>query len=93
MANAKLRLRLIDEHFDSGAAADFRLEGPFQLIEQAQIVAAVDAVRLVQWQSFQVVVCETRKFDNKIPEELLIILVLELLAVGPKRDETEVNIK
>lgn len=81
MANTELRLRLVDEHFDSGAAADFRLKGPLQFVEYVQVVVAVDAVRLVQGHRLQVVVSEAGKFDNKIPEILLILLVLKVLLV------------
>lgn len=81
MANSELRLGLIDEHFDSGAAADFRLKGPLQLIEYVQVVFAIDAEGLVQWQRLQIVVCETGKFNNKIPEILLVLLLGKVLAV------------
>lgn len=84
MANAKLRLCLVDEHFDGGAAADFRLEGPFQFVEQVQVLATRYPIRLVQRQRLQVVVCEAGKFHNKITEILLILLGLKLFWVGTR---------
>lgn len=81
MANSELGLGLIDEHFDSGAAADFRLKGPLQLVEYVQVVFAFDAEGFVQRQRLQIVVCETGKFNNKIPEILLVLLLGKVLAV------------
>jgi len=85
MANAKLRLRLVDEHFDGGATADFRLEGPFQFVEQVQVLVTGNPIRLVQRQRLQVVVSEAGKFHNKIAEILLILLGQELVGMGPAR--------
>lgn len=85
MANAKLRLRFVDEHFDGGAAADFRLEGPFQFVEQFQVLGARYSIRLVQRQCLQVVVSEAGKFHNKIAEILLILLGQELVGMGAVR--------
>lgn len=81
MADAELRLRLVDEHFDSGAAADFRLERPLQLVEYVQVFAAIDAVGLVHRQRLEIVVSEIGKFHNKIPETLFITLVFKVLDV------------